>query len=90
MSKELKLTAPLDLEVEVLKAARETRRADQLAELAIQRAFAVFQVLKFPKKQELTPEGQKYLERVERAYDQLGEARHAMNDAAYQLEQLLK
>lgn len=90
MAKEFKLTKPLDLQVELHKAAKEARQADQLAEFAVMRAFEVYRVLKFRKEGTLTPEGQKALERLDRATEALGNARGELGDAVYQIEEILK
>ncbi len=90
MAKEFKLTKPLDLQVELRKAAKEARQSDQLAEFSVIRAFEVYRVLKFRKEDTLTPEGQKALERLDRATEALGNARGELGDAVYQIEEVLK
>lgn len=82
---ELKLSKPLNQVLEVKNAIRQARKADQLTEHAVMRAFEVFRVLKFGQ-----PAGPaSALGRLDRATEQLGEARSALGDAVHQLERLL-
>lgn len=90
MPKEFKLTKPLDMPVELRRARGEVLRADQLAEHAHMRLFEVYRVLKFSEGLELTPEGRKALERLDRATSILSDVRGALGDAAYQVEQVLR
>jgi hypothetical protein len=75
---------------ELRKALRETVQAAQLAEYAHMRLFTICQTLRLPKGQEITPEGIKALERLDRAFDVLGNAREDLGDTHYQVEQVLK
>jgi len=85
-TKEIKLSSPLDEASELQRALRELHQADQLAERAVVRIFAVFRNLKFGQ-----PKGpDKAVERLDRAHDQVGNSRFALKDAAHQLEQVLK
>ncbi len=88
MPKDFKLSSPLNQASELRKAAKESRQADQLTEYAVMRAFEVFRVLKFGKLQ--GPGLQKAIDRLDRATEQLGDARAALGDAVYQIEQVLK
>ncbi len=90
MPKEFKISRPLNMEAELLKAAKEAKQADQLAEFAVMRAFEAYRVLKFRKEGPLTAEGQKALERLDRATEALGDARFKLGDAVYQIEEVLK
>lgn len=90
MPREFKVSSPLNMPAELRKAARESRQADQLAEHAVMRAFAVYRALKFNTKIPKTTELEKTLERLDRATEQLGDARASLGDAVYQVEQILK
>jgi len=90
MPREFKLSKPLNMPAELRKAARESRRADELAEHAVMRAFEVFRVLKFSKTLPKTPEVEKAISRLDRATEQLGDARAALGDAVHQVEKVLE
>jgi hypothetical protein len=89
MPKEFKISSPLNMPVELRRALREAVQADQLAEYAHMRLANVYQVLKFTRGQRLTPDGEKSLERLDRALDVLASARSDLGDASYQVEQVL-
>jgi len=88
-TKPFKLSSPLDQPREIRRSISESRQADQLAEHAVMRAFAVFRAIKFPNR-DLSREQAKIVERLDRATDQLGDARAALGDAVYQMEQVLR
>jgi len=88
-TKEFKLSKPLNGPAELRKAIREAREADALAEHAVMRAFEVYRILKFATPNR-TAAGDRAMERLDRATEQLGEARAALADAAYQVEQVLE
>jgi hypothetical protein len=71
---------------EIKQAIREARRADKLAEQAAMRTFEVFRQLKFGQ-----PTGPaSAVACLDKAHDQLGEARFALGDTVHQLEKLLR
>lgn len=88
MPKDFKLSSPLDASAELRKAVREGRQADHLVENAVMRAFEVFRTLKFGKFS--GPGLLKVIDRLDRATEQLGDARTALADAVYQIDQVLK
>lgn len=98
-NREVKLSQPLDQVAEVKKALRDLWRADELAEQAAVRIFAVFHELKFGRPLHpppgddgrRSPRGPEYMvSRLDRSHDQVGEARPALKDAAHQLQMLLQ
>ena len=86
MPKSFKLSSPLNQPSELHRAVREARQADQLAEYAIMRAFEVYRVHKFGGQ----GGSEKVISRLDRATEELGNARQALGDAVYQMETLLK
>lgn len=69
-------------------ATAAAKKADTAAEVAAMRTYDAFHILKFGKAA-LSPQGQRALERLDKAHDQLGGARHELGNAHYQLEQVL-
>jgi methylphosphotriester-DNA--protein-cysteine methyltransferase len=90
MPRKFTVTEPTNIRVELRRAYRECLQADQLAEYAHMRLSDVEIALKFSKDQKLTPDGEKALERLERATNALSDVRQNLGDAAYQVEQALK
>jgi hypothetical protein len=71
---------------EIKQAIREARKADQLAEHVAVRTFEVFRSMKFGQ-----PSGPpSAIDRLDKAHDQVGEARFALREAVHQLEKLLQ
>jgi hypothetical protein len=71
------------------RAMKSAAAADKLAEKAAIDTFEAFRIMKFGKTP-LSPKGQKAMERADKAHDHLGNARAALGDAVYQLEQAVK
>lgn len=71
------------------RAEAAARKSDTLAEQAAMAAHRAYEILRFGKT-ELSPEGRAVMERLDKAHDKAGDARHALGDVVYQLEQAQK
>jgi hypothetical protein len=86
MPTQFKISSPLNQVTEIKQAIRESRKADMLAQQAAIRTFQVFRALKFD-----NPSGPpSAISALDRAHDQIGEARFALKDATDHLEKLLR
>ena len=90
MTKEFKITMPLDIAAELRRARREALQADQLAEFSHMRLSEIYRVLKFTRNQTLTPEGENALKKLDRATDALSNTRGDLGDAVRHIEMVLK
>ncbi len=84
--KEVKLSSPLDHVKEVKQALRDLWRAEELAEQAAVRIFAVFRELKFSEPQRPGSA----IARLDHAHGALADANPSLRDSAHQLEMLLR
>ena len=81
-----KISSPLHEVAEIKQAIREARKADQIIQQAAIRTFEVFRSLKFGE-----PAGPpSTISHLDRAHDQIGEARFALKDTIHHLEKLLQ
>jgi hypothetical protein len=86
MSTAFKISSPLNQVTEIKQAIRESRKADQIIQQAAIRTFEVFRSLKFGE----TAGPPSTIARLDRAHDQIAEARFALKDTIHQLEKLLQ
>jgi hypothetical protein len=83
--------ADFDMKKKLRQARAALAKADKLAEQATMISFDAYWVLKrADQKGTLTEKGRKALERLDKANDRCGDAREALGDAHYQIEEVLK